>query len=58
MEADPHELTNLAPVPAYQDVLRQMATRMWQRVYETGDSNPASSHSGMFRNAPMGTQAS
>ncbi len=54
LEADPYELTNLAPDPAYADVLREMATRMWQRIHETGDFNMVHSHYGMFRYAPVG----
>jgi hypothetical protein len=46
-------MTNLAPNPAYAHVLREMAARMWRRVYETGDFNLASSHYGMFRYAPV-----
>jgi hypothetical protein len=33
LEADPCKTTNLAPDPAYADVLREMATRMWQRIH-------------------------
>jgi len=29
------ELTNLVPDPAYADVLREMAARMWQRIHRT-----------------------
>ena len=39
LETDPFEMTNLAPDPAYADVLRQMAGRMWQRIRETDDFN-------------------
>jgi len=54
LEADPHEMTNLAPDPAYADVLREMATRMWRKAHETGDFNLVQSHYGMFRYAPVG----
>ena len=30
-------MTNLTPDPAYADVLREMAARMWRHVHETGD---------------------
>jgi hypothetical protein len=32
LAADLYEMTNLASDPAYADVLRQMATRMWPRA--------------------------
>jgi len=55
---DPYEMTNLAPDPAYADVLRQMATRMWQRIRETDDFNMVNSHYGMFRYTPVGPNKS
>jgi hypothetical protein len=57
LEVDLYEMTNLARNPAYAEVLRQTAARMWQRVHETGDSNLASSHYGMLRYAPVGPEA-
>ena len=54
LEADPYEMHNLAPDPAYADLLREMAARMWQRIHETGDFNLIHSHYGMFRYAPIG----
>jgi arylsulfatase A-like enzyme len=57
LEADPYELTNLAPDPAYADVLREMVTQMWQRMRETDDFNMVHSHYGMFRYAPVGPAA-
>ena len=54
LESDPHEMHNLAPDPAYADLLREMARRMWQRTRETGDFNVLNSHYGMFRYAPVG----
>jgi hypothetical protein len=54
LEADPYEMQNLAPDPAYADVLREMASRMWYRIRETGDFNMYNSHYGMFRYAPVG----
>ena len=54
LEADPYEITNLASDPAYAAILSEMATRMWQRVHETGDLNMVHSHYGMFRYAPVG----
>ena len=47
-------MINLAPDPAYADILKQMATRMWQRIDETDDFNMDHSHSGTFRYAPVG----
>ena len=55
--SDPYEMRNLAPDPAYADVLREMAARMWQRIHATGDFNMISSHYGMFRYAPVGPDA-
>jgi arylsulfatase A-like enzyme len=54
LEADPYEMTNLAPDPAYGDLLRQVAARMWRRIHETDDLNLSTSHYGMFRYAPVG----
>jgi hypothetical protein len=54
LETDPNELNNLAPDPAYTEILRQMASRMWQRIRETDDFNMVHSHYGMFRYAPVG----
>ena len=53
LEADPYEMTNLAPDSAYAKVLRGMAARMWRRIHETGDFM-IHSHYGMFRYAPVG----
>jgi hypothetical protein len=50
-------MTNLAPDPAYEDVLRKMAARMRQRIHETNDFNLVNSHYGMFRYAPVGPGA-
>jgi choline-sulfatase len=58
LEADPYELNNLASDPAYAEVLREMAVRMWQRIHETDDSNMYNSHYGMFRYAPVGPNQS
>jgi hypothetical protein len=54
LEADTHEMINLATDPAYAGVLREMATRMWRRVHETSDFDLIHSHYGMFRYAPVG----
>ena len=47
-------MRNLAPDPAYEGVLREMAARMWRRIRETDDFNMLNSHYGMFRYAPVG----
>ena len=47
-------MKNLAPEPAYGEVLREMAARMWRRIHATGDFNMVNSHYGMFRYAPVG----
>jgi arylsulfatase A-like enzyme len=57
LEADPYEMHNLATDPAYADLLREMALRMWQRIRETGDSNMYNTNYGMFRYAPVGPEA-
>jgi len=44
LEADPYEMTNLAPDPAYTDVLPEMATRMWRRIHEIEPAIPARCH--------------
>jgi hypothetical protein len=50
-------MTNLASDPAYEEVLRQMATPMWRRVHETDDFDLAQSHQGRLRHAPVGPAA-
>lgn len=57
LEADPHELVNLAPDPAHSATLRAMAGRMWGIVRETGDRTLADAQYGMFRFAPVGPEA-
>jgi arylsulfatase A-like enzyme len=56
LEADPYEMHNLATDLAYADLLREMASRMWQRIRETGDFNMYNSHYGMFRYVPVGPE--
>jgi arylsulfatase A-like enzyme len=56
LDADPHELCNLAANPSYRDVAKQMAARMWQIVRETGDKTVAEAEYGMFRFAPVGPE--
>ena len=51
---DPHELQNVAQDDEYQDVLVEMATRMWEIARETGDHNIVESGYGMHRFAPVG----
>ena len=51
-------MTNLAPDPAYADILKELATRMWQRIHKTDDFNMVNSHYGMFRYAPVGPNQS
>jgi hypothetical protein len=46
-------MTNLAPDPAYAEVLSEMAARMWRRVRETNDFDMVNSNYGMFRYAPV-----
>jgi arylsulfatase A-like enzyme len=38
LEPDPHEMHNLAGDPAYQEVMRQMCTRMWRFAYREDDT--------------------
>ncbi|MFU8888902.1 MAG: sulfatase-like hydrolase/transferase [Trueperaceae bacterium] len=54
LEADPHELRNLAAEPATQSVARALANRMWQVARATGDRTLAEAEYGMFRFAPVG----
>jgi arylsulfatase A-like enzyme len=56
LDADPHEMHNLALDPAYADLLREMAARMWAHVREIGDDNLRDSHYGMFLFAPVGPE--
>jgi len=54
---DPHEMTNLATDAAYQSILEQMATRMWEIIHETNDTNMANAQYGTYRFAPVGPEA-
>lgn len=56
LREDPHELRNLAGDPDQQTVLEAMATRMWQIIHQTDDSNMAQAQYGMFRFAPVGPE--
>ena len=38
LQADPHEMRNLAQDPAYKAVLRQMCRRMWPFAHEHDDT--------------------
>ena len=57
LEADPHEMVNLARDPRYADLCRDMAARMWAHVCAIGDDNMRDSHYGMFLFAPVGPEA-
>ena len=57
LDADPHELRNLAADPAQQPMLDAMAARMWEIMRETGDDNMTQAQYGMFRFAPVGPEA-
>lgn len=54
LETDPYEMINLAPDPSYDFVLREMTTRMWQRIHETDDFNMYNSPYWMFHHIPVG----
>lgn len=54
LEADPHELRNLAGEPDAREVLKEMASHMWRVVRETGDDTLGKAEYGMFRFAPVG----
>ena len=53
LEADPHEIRNLAKDPSSGPLAEEMATRMWEIITETGDFNLYQSHYGMYRYAPV-----
>jgi arylsulfatase A-like enzyme len=57
LEADPSERRNLADDPAYRELLRAMAARMWEVVLRTGDRTLGEAEYGMFRFAPVGPEA-
>ncbi|NCF66064.1 MAG: sulfatase-like hydrolase/transferase [Chloroflexi bacterium] len=57
LAADPHEKQNLAGDPERRSVLESMASRMWEIMRETGDSNMTQAQYGMFRFAPVGPEA-
>ncbi|RME69915.1 MAG: DUF4976 domain-containing protein [Chloroflexi bacterium] len=56
LQADPHEMHNLAQETAYRPVLEDMARRMWAIIRETGDRNMLNAQYGMFRFAPVGPE--
>jgi choline-sulfatase len=58
LEADPHEMHNLAQNPPHRSVLEQMAGRMWEITRQTGDFNMYQAQYGMFRFAPVGPEGS
>ena len=57
LEADPHELTNLAGLHEHAALAREMAAAMWREVRRTGDDTLGDAQYGMFRFAPVGPQA-
>lgn len=56
LNADPHELRNLAKQSAHRPVLEAMAARMWHIARQTGDYNLYQAQYGMFRFAPVGPE--
>jgi choline-sulfatase len=56
LEADPHEMHNLASDPAHRALLEAMAARMWDIARDTGDANMLGAQYGMFRFAPVGPE--
>ena len=56
LEADPHELKNLAADPSMAGVLEEMATKMWTKVHQTGDFTLAQAQDGMYRFLPVGPE--
>ena len=54
---DPHEQHNLAEDPAHQDVLVDMARRMWRRMEQIGDESLFNTHYITMRSAPVGPLA-
>jgi len=57
LEADPHELVNLARRPEAQGTLRELAAEMWRLARDTGDDTLYEAEYGMFRFAPVGPGA-
>ena len=57
LEADPHELVNLARRPETAPVLRELAAEMWRVARDTGDATLYEAEYGMFRFAPVGPGA-
>ncbi|HEU5328071.1 MAG TPA: sulfatase-like hydrolase/transferase [Thermomicrobiales bacterium] len=57
LAADPHECRNVASDPAYQEVVRDLAARMWAIIRATDDYNMHQAEYGMFRFAPVGPEA-
>jgi arylsulfatase A-like enzyme len=54
---DPWELHDRAEDPAYADKLREMTTRMWRFVRDTGDRSLLNTHYPILRLAPVGPLA-
>lgn len=57
LEADPHELVNLATLSGHEELLAELAAAMWREVKRTGDDTLAKAQYGMFRFAPVGPEA-
>lgn len=51
---DPHELHNLAQETHMHPIIEEMASRMWQVMQNTGDTNMTEAEYAMFRFAPVG----
>lgn len=54
---DPHEMRNLVHDEAHAATVRDLATRMWRIVRDTGDRTLGDAQYGMFRFAPVGPEA-
>ena len=57
LDADPHELHNLAGEPESEALMESMAARMWEIMWQTGDKTMLGAQYGMFRYAPVGPLA-
>lgn len=51
---DPDEMHNRAEDPTMTDIIEEMASRMWDVMRRTGDSNMTEAEYGMFRFLPVG----
>ncbi|MFT6619851.1 MAG: arylsulfatase A-like enzyme, partial [Limisphaerales bacterium] len=44
LKSDPHEMNNLINAPEHQDLIKELMTRVWAKIRETGDRSIHETH--------------